>query len=314
LRECKKRSIPVALVNGRISPTSFRRYQKIHSFMRKVLGDLSFALMQSDEDAQRISKLGLADTRISSIGNMKFDSAPLPATNDNGTAELRRRYGFHPDQPVIVAASTHSPEETVAIESFKIIRENNKRARLIIAPRHPERFAEVARLLDDSGFEWSRQSAPPSPGDTTSAIILLDSIGELRTTFQFADIAFVGGSLIPHGGQNVLEPAAQGVCVITGAHTHNFAAITRALLGKDALIQLPALSVADAPAALAHAINELLRDDSRRKAIGQRAQNVCAENRGATRQTVEMIVGLLEPASAVSQALPFPAVEVTATK
>jgi len=313
LRECGKRSIPVALVNGRISPTSFRRYQKIRSFMRRILSDLSFALMQSDEDAQRISNLGLADNRIKSIGNMKFDSAPLTATND-GTSELRLRYAFNRDQPVIVAASTHSPEEAVVLESFKIIRENNKKARLVIAPRHPERFEEVARLLDDSGFEWSRQSATPSPGDSAAAIILLDSIGELRATFQFADIAFVGGSLIPHGGQNVLEPAAQGVCVITGAHTHNFAAITRALLAEDALIQLPALSIAEAPAALARAINELLRDEARRKAIGQRAQNVCAQNRGATRQTVEMIINLLEPGSALSQSLPFSAVEVTATK
>jgi 3-deoxy-D-manno-octulosonic-acid transferase len=313
LRECGKRSIPVALVNGRISPTSFRRYQKIRGFMRRVLSGLSFALMQSDEDAQRIFNLGLADNRIRSVGNIKFDSAPLTATND-GTSELRRRYAFNRAQPVIVAASTHSPEEAVVLESFKLIREVNREARLLIAPRHPERFEEVARLLDDSGFEWSRQSATPSPGDSTSAIILLDSIGELRATFQFADIAFVGGSLIRHGGQNVLEPAAQGVCVITGAHTHNFAAITRALLAEDALIQLPALSRAEVPAALARAINELLRDEPRRKAIGQRAQNVCAQNRGATQQTVEMIINLLEPASTCSESLPFPAGEVTATK
>jgi 3-deoxy-D-manno-octulosonic-acid transferase len=244
---------------------------------------------------------------------MKFDSAPLPSTENDLTLALRERYGFNRDHPVIVAASTHPPEETVVIESFKAVRESNQAARLLIAPRHPERFAEVARLIADSGFVWSRRSATPTPDDSTSAIILLDSIGELRATFQFADVAFVGGSLIPHGGQNVLEPAAQGVCVITGAHTHNFAAITRALLAEDALIQLPALSIADAPGALAGAINELLRDKARRKAIGQRAQNVCAQNRGATRQTVEMIVNLLEPASCVSQSL-HPAVEVTATK
>jgi len=314
LRECGQRSIPVALVNGRISPTSFRRYQKIGVFMRRVLGDLSAAFMQSDEDAQRISALGLASDRIKSVGNMKFDSAPLPATDNNVTAELRRRYAFNSGQAVIVAASTHSPEETVAIEAFEFIRKNNPGARLLIAPRHPERFEEVARLLDDSGFEWSRRSAKPSPADSTSAIILLDSIGELRATFQFADVAFMGGSLIPHGGQNVLEPAAQGVCVITGAHTHNFVAITRALLAEEALIQLPTLSMAEAPAALAHAINELLQDEARRKAIGQRAQKVCAQNRGATQHTVELIINLLEPASPLSQSIPFPAVELSATK
>jgi 3-deoxy-D-manno-octulosonic-acid transferase len=314
LRECGQRSIPVALINGRISPTSFRRYRKIRGFMRRVLGDLRVAFVQSDEDAQRLTELGLDAARIRSVGNMKFDSAPSPNGENDVTSELRRRFAFNSDQQVIVAASTHAPEEAVAIESFKAIRESNKQARLLIAPRHPERFAEVAKLIEDSGFEWSRRSAPPSPRDKTSAIVLLDSIGELRATFEFADIAFVGGSLIPHGGQNVLEPAAQGVCVITGAHTHNFAAITRALMAEDALIQLPRLSNAEAPAALAGAINELLRDETRRKAIGQRAQNVCAQNRGATQLTIEMIINLLQPGAAVSQTLPFAAAEVTAAK
>jgi 3-deoxy-D-manno-octulosonic-acid transferase len=314
LRECRRRSIPVALVNGRISPTSFRRYHKIRTFMRKVLRDLSLAIMQSDEDAQRIASLGLAAERIRSVGNMKFDSAPLSSTADDAAAELRRRYAFNSDRPLIVAASTHSPEETIAIESFKIIRESNPGTRLLIVPRHPERFEEVAKLLADSGLDWSRRSAKPSPGDVNAAIVLLDSIGELRATFQIADIAFVGGSLIPHGGQNVLEPAAQGVCVITGAHTHNFKAITRALLAEDALIQLPELSVADAPVTLARVLVELLRDEPRRKAMGQRAQNVCARNRGATQQTVEMIVNLLQPVSPLNQTIPFPAAELTATK
>jgi 3-deoxy-D-manno-octulosonic-acid transferase len=314
LRECRRRSIPAALINGRISPTSFRRYHRIRTFMRSVLNDLSVAIMQSDEDAQRIASLGLAAERIRSVGNMKFDSAPLSSTVDDLTTELRRRYGFNSDQPVIVAASTHSPEETVAIESFKVIRENNPGARLLIAPRHPERFDEVAKLIADSGLAWSRRSAASSPSDMNAAVILLDSIGELRATFQLADIAFVGGSLIPHGGQNVLEPAAQGVCVITGAHTHNFKAITRSLLAEDALVQLPELTMADAPAALARVITELLRDEPRRKAIGQRAQNVCAHNRGATEQTLEMIINLLEPASSLDHPLPFPAVELTAIK
>jgi 3-deoxy-D-manno-octulosonic-acid transferase len=314
LRECRRRSIPVALVNGRISPNSFRRYHRIRAFMRKVLSDLSVALMQSDEDAERISALGLAAERIKCLGNMKFDSATLPATDHSVTSDLHQRYAFKSEQRVTVAASTHAPEETVVIESFKILRAANPGARLLIAPRHPERFEEVAKLIADSGFAWSRRSAPPSPSDFDAAIVLLDSIGELRATFQLADIAFVGGSLIPHGGQNVLEPAAQGVCVITGAHTHNFKAITDALLTKDALIQLPDLSTTDAPAALARVIAELFSDEMRRKAIGRRAQDVCARNRGATKQTIDVLVNLLEPASSLNASLPFPAVELTATK
>jgi len=120
------------------------------------------------------------------------------------------------------------------------------------------------------------------------------------------------GSLISHGGQNVLEPAAQGVCVITGPHTHNFAAITRTLLAEDALIQLPKIPLDAAAAALARVINELLSDETRRKAIGKRAQGVCNQNRGATRETVEMIVNLLQPASTAAPTLPLPAVELAA--
>jgi 3-deoxy-D-manno-octulosonic-acid transferase len=313
LRECRRHSIPVALINGRISPISFRRYHKIRSFMRKILANLSVALMQSAEDAQRISELGLPLERIRSVGNIKFDSAPLPTT-DRIASELRRRYAFDSEQPVIVAASTHSPEETIAIESFKAVRKHNPFARLLIAPRHPERFEEVAKLIAASGFAWSRRSASPSASDSNSAIVLLDSIGELRATFQLADIAFVGGSLISHGGQNVLEAAAQGVCAITGAHTHNFKAITQALLAEDALIQLPEVSLSEAPAILAQALNELLSDETRRRAIGQRAQNVCAQNRGATQQTIELLVSLLEPATSLNPSIPFPAVELTATK
>ena len=124
----------------------------------------------------------------------------------------------------------------------------------------------------------------------------------------------MGGSLIPHGGQNVLEPAAQGVCVITGQHTHNFTAITRALLAADALIQLPALSMSDASDALAGAVTDLLYDDSRRQAIGQRAQGVCEQNRGATQRTAEIIITMLETPSSVSEEVPLVAPPLTFAK
>jgi 3-deoxy-D-manno-octulosonic-acid transferase len=270
--------------------------------------------MQSDEDAERIAGLGLEDSRIRIVGNMKFDSAPLSAVDGDLTLDLARRFGFGSGQPLIVAASTHSPEETAIIEAFRKITKSNHGARMLIAPRHPERFDEVAKLLAESGFQWSRRTATPSPSDATSAIVLLDSIGELRAAFQLADIAFLGGSLIPHGGQNVLEPAALGVCVITGPHTHNFAAITRALLSEDALIQLPDLTIADASDALAASINKLLHDDSRRQAIGARARKVCEQNRGATRRTAEIIVKLLEAPSSISEAVPFTAPHLTAAK
>ncbi len=312
LRECHRRSIPVALVNGRISPKSFHRYLRIRTFMRRVLGNLTLALMQSEEDARRISELGVADERIKTLGNMKFDGAQLPTIAEEMSSQLQVRFALNADERLIVAASTHAPEETIVIEAFKRVKQtpSGKAARLLIAPRHPERFEEVAKLIVASGFTWSRKSAPASPADESSTIILLDSIGELRAAYQFADIAFIGGSLIPHGGQNVLEPAAQGVAIITGAHTHNFAAIVAALLAQDALIQLPRASVTEAPAALAACLVELLGDEERRKSMGFRGQSVCTANRGATQRTIDVIAKLLASRTRVDTSLPSPAVAV----
>ena len=185
---------------------------------------------------------------------------------------------------------------------------------MVMAPRHPERFGEAAKLIADSGMTWARRSEPPADEDATCDVILFDSIGELRAVFPLADIAFIGGSIVSHGGQNVLEPAAQGVCVITGAHTHNFAAITKALLDEDALIQLPEVSFADAASELASSVTELLTNDSRRQAVVARALAVCDRNRGATQRTVDMIVNLLDSLVSTSEGVPFPAIPVSTAK
>ncbi len=314
LRECRRRSIPIALVNGRISQKSYRRYQQIRTFMKQVLHNLSVAFMQSDDDAARISALGLSDNRISILGNLKFDSSA--STKLDLTAEIRERFALKMDQPLVVAASTHSPEESIVLDAFRTVKASptGVRARLLLAPRHPERFSEVAKLIADSGMTWARRSALPTDEDTTCDVILFDSIGELRAVFPLADIAFIGGSIVSHGGQNVLEPAAQGVCVITGAHTHNFAAITKALLDEDALIQLPAMSFAEAATELASAIIQLLANDDRRRAVAARAMAVCDRNRGATQRTVQMIANLLDSPASTSAGVPSPAIHVTAAK
>lgn len=314
LRECGRRSIPIALINGRISPTSFRRYSWIRGFMRRTLKDLSVAVMQSESDAQRITDLGIDERRVTVAGNLKFDSASSSSADDQRASEIRQRFGFDSARPVIVAASTHSPEESIVLEAFKQIRKSNDAPRLILVPRHPERFEEVATQVADSGFPWSRRSAPGSANDQTAAIVLLDSIGELRAVYQLADIAFIGGSLIPHGGQNPLEPAAQAVCLITGTYTQNFAAITRKLLENDALIQLPNLSLTEAPAALARLISELLGDDERRRTIGQRAHDVCVQNGGATQRTVETIINLLGLPASTAAPAPLPTAQLSAVK
>jgi 3-deoxy-D-manno-octulosonic-acid transferase len=313
LSECGRREIPVALINGRISITSFGRYKLLGPFIRDVLNNLSVAMMQSEQDASRIRELGMPKQRIVMPGNLKFDSAEA-SFDESATARLRDRFGFDKGAQLIVAASTHAPEEAVVIDAFKQIRNSrsDSSVRLLIAPRHPERFGEVAALLQASGLTWSRRSAPAQSEDRSCDVVLLDSIGELRAVYSLADIAFVGGSIAPHGGHNVLEPGARGVCVVTGAHTHNFAAITKALRDEDAIVQLPELSIGAAPAELAHALNALLSNDVRRREIGQKALLVCERNRGATAQTVHLIAKLLETPAADS--IPFSELSVTVAK
>lgn len=295
LSECRARRIPVALVNGRLSPRSVRRYQFVRHFISRVVNDLEITLMQSEMDARRISSLGISRKRVHVTGNVKFDAA----TNGGElvlTAEFRERFHFREARPLLVAASTHSPEERIVIEAFKQLRATlaGKDARLLIVPRHPERFGETAALLASSGLTWARRSDAPKPTETEAEAILLDSIGELRAVYPLASIVFVGGSIARTGGHNVLEPAAAGACIVTGSHTTNFASIVHSFLETDALVQLPPLSEADAPSALASVFEELLSDDERREAIARRARGVLERNRGATERTVKLLGEILD--------------------
>lgn len=215
LRECKKREIPVVLVNGRISRQSFRRYSSIKFFLKRVLESVDVAVMQSDADAGRLQDLGMRADRIRTAGNLKFDAGSLHSNEK--AAEIRERFGLHSGAPLILAASTHAPEEKIILDSFTQVRAAQI-VRLMLAPRHPERFAEVASLLQGSGLTWARRTNAPAAADATANVILLDTIGELPATYPLATIVFVGGSLVDRGGHNVLEPAAAGVPVVTGAH------------------------------------------------------------------------------------------------
>ncbi|HEY0077173.1 MAG TPA: 3-deoxy-D-manno-octulosonic acid transferase [Pyrinomonadaceae bacterium] len=299
LRECRARRIPVALVNGRISEKSFRRYKLIRSFIGRVLGDLSLAIMQSEADAERIAALGLTRERIRISGNIKFD-ASVEVRAEPFTDELRERFRLDDERPLIVAASTHAPEERIILEAFQKLRATlpGRAPRLLIAPRHPERFAEVVALLDSCGMSWARRSDAHAPvSDPHAEVILLDSIGELRGVYPLAALVFVGGSIAPTGGHNVLEPAAHAKCIVTGAHTSNFASIIRDFLEREALVQLPALSREDAPLALARVFQELLEDEDRRLLLGARAHDALRESRGATARTIELLADVLESAS-----------------
>jgi 3-deoxy-D-manno-octulosonic-acid transferase len=293
-RECRARGVRVALVNGRISEKSFGRYRLIRPFIRRVLADLSLAAMQTEADAARLIALGLAPERARVTGNIKFDMEE--AAGQPLTEEMRRRFRFDKDRPLVVAASTHAPEERVVLEAFKLAAAETQtaRPRLLIAPRHPERFAEVAAQIEASGLSWSRRSDAPRESDATCDVLLLDSIGELRTVYTLAEVVFVGGSIAPVGGHNVLEPALAARPVVTGAHTSNFKAIVSALLEQDALVQLPPVEEREAARSLAHALRDLLGDDVKRRRTGERARAVLEQNRGATARTVKLLGPLLE--------------------
>jgi len=288
LRECKARQIPVALVNGRISRQSFRRYKLIPFFLRRVLSSLSIAVMQSEMDAERLGTLGMPKERLFTAGNLKFD-AEVAGGLTSKTEEIRTRFGLDTGAPLILAASTHSNEEEILLDAVKQL----GKVRLMIAPRHPERFKEVAALIQQSGLTWTRRTNPPDPGDTNATLILLDTIGELPATYELAHIVFVGGSIVDKGGHNVLEPAASGVAVVTGTHTHNFQAIVELMHEAHAIVQLPPLEGSNAGDEVAYAFAKLLENAGERAELGRRAKRMVIENQGAANRTIELIAPLL---------------------
>lgn len=293
LRQCAQRGIPVALVNGRISERSCRRYQAIKPFISRVLRLLKLAVMQTDEDAARLKKLGMREDKVLVSGNLKFDAGMIPLASAV-TEDLRNKFAST-DQPLIIAASTHAPEERLLIDAFRNLQIKARlNPRLMIAPRHPERFDEVASLMASSGFSWTRRSSPDQSDGKTADLILLDTIGELPSAYPLASIVFVGGSIAKHGGHNILEPAAVGSCIVTGAHTHNFATIVNTFLENDAIIQLPPLDESQASAELAYVINELLADPQRQESLRRRARTLVEENRGATDRTLSLITPLIK--------------------
>lgn len=301
LRECRRREIKVAIVNGRLSEKSFARYRVIKPLLRRVFDSVSLAVMQGEADATRIKNLGINSQRVQVSGNIKFDfqtdesESPL-------TKELRVRFDFGRNvndgtRALLVAASTHAMEEEIVLRAWQRLAQSVSPApRLLIAPRHPERFAEVAKLIENSGEAWTRRSAEAQASDQACDIVLLDSIGELPHVYPLATVVFVGGSIAPVGGHNILEPAAHGACIITGAHTHNFAQIVRQFRERDALVQLPLLDKSDAAhELLAREIETLLTDATLREAMCECARQTLTENRGATARTIQYLAPLIAP-------------------
>jgi 3-deoxy-D-manno-octulosonic-acid transferase len=215
-------------------------------------------------------------------------------------AQLASRFGLAKTD-TILAASTHDPEEHIIVEVFRSLLEQHSDLRLIIAPRHPERFAEVAALLNATGIPWRSRTAMPTADDERCRIILLDTIGELRRVLPLSRIVFVGGSIAAVGGHNVLEPAAEACAIVTGPHTANFQEIVTTFLAARALIQLPDLSESEIANQLTAEVTELLSNREQRTAMGERARKLVEANRGATARTVKALASTLRQ-PAVSEA------------
>lgn len=303
LRRCRKQGVPVAVINGRISKQSFRGYKLIKFFVRRILKDIRLAVMQTEADCERIRTIGMAPTKAIVGGNLKFDADPPKKANPL-TEQIRSRFGFRENASLILAASTHATEERIIVDSFKMLKAKTGSVRLAIAPRHPERFGEVASLMETSSLRWARRSANPQPEDVETEAILFDSIGELTAIYPLATIVFVGGSLVEKGGHNVLEPAAAGVPVITGAHTDNFESIVQMLKTADAIVALPPLPQASLAAALSDAVESLLTSEERRSRLAANALELLEMNRGAAARTLKLVSPLFQTSRVTTQSNP----------
>ena len=286
LNECTRAGVPVLLVSARLSARSERRWSRFRSLLQPSLGANVTVAAQSAQDAGRFASLGVPATRVRVCGNIKFDRVPAVAVRAAGLA-LRERYAAA--RPMWVAGSTHAGEEQAALDAHARVRAAQPTALLVLAPRHRPRFEEVAKLLDDAQARWLRHSevaANPAGLGADAArieVLLLDTIGDLENFYAAADVAFVGGSLVPIGGHNLLEPAALGVATLSGESQGNAPDVARLL------IENAALRVVHDADSLGAAVVELLGDEAARSRMARAAQATLEANRGALDAALAMI-------------------------
>lgn len=280
----KRSGAKLMLINGRLSERSFRGYARLRGLMQFLLGQFDMIAAQSETYAQRFLKLGAPTDRVHVTGSVKFDRVQTDR-HQPLTRELRTAFGLQAGEPVFIAGSTQSPEEQIAINVWQAARQTCPSLRLILVPRHKERFDEVARLVEQLQVPLLRRSATRT-GTTASnsnAVLLLDTLGELTACWGLADFAFVGGSLTNRGGQNMIEPAGYGAAVCFGPNTKHFRDIVEALLDRQA-----AIVVAD-EAALTNQLREWLSSPDTAHELGQRAQQFVLTQRGASGRTIELL-------------------------
>jgi len=279
LRALARRRIPAMIANGRISDRSFRRYRWVRGLMRRVLADVSVFAMQTEEDARRIIALGAPPSRVVVTGNLKADLVPDAG---DATSAWRERLRLGPDARVWIAGSTHRGEEAIVLDAFLRARTRCPDLALLLAPRHPERAGEVEELIRERGLAAARRSRLPA-GGAPGPVVILDTVGELAALYALAEVVFVGGSLVPIGGHNVLEPAMHGKPVLVGPHMSNFREGSELLQRSGG-----GLVVKDGPE-LEREVTRLLEDHDLARRMGEAARRAFAGRQGAVSATLDLV-------------------------
>ncbi|MFO0896086.1 MAG: 3-deoxy-D-manno-octulosonic acid transferase [Pirellulales bacterium] len=294
---CRAAGARVAVVNGRLSDRSFRGYRLLRPILGRLLRQIDLIAAQNDQYAGRFRALGAAEQSLCVTGSLKYDGAQTERANPR-TQRLARLAGFAPGDTVFLAGSTGEPEEALALAAFSQLAAKAPRLRLVIVPRHPDRFDAVAELLESSGHPWQRRSAlDHTPATPNARILLVDQVGELGAWWGTAQIGFVGGSLCGRGGQNMIEPAAYGVAVSFGPNTRNFRDIVAGLLAAEGAV------VVEDGQSLAQFVERCLQDLAYAEQLGRRAAAHVASQLGATERTVGRLLALTgEGASDTSSA------------
>jgi 3-deoxy-D-manno-octulosonic-acid transferase len=275
----------IAVANARISNRSWPNYMRFRRALRRMLVHVDLFLAQTEQDRTRLQAIGADAARLQVTGNLKFDVSSIAPPLIVET--LRQSLAAENARPVIVCGSTVEDEEPPLLKAFENLRVEHPRATMILAPRHPERFDDVAILLQQLGIRFYRRSRWVGES-LAGGVLLVDSIGELAALYALADVAFVGGSLVPRGGHNILEPAQYGVAVVSGNHTENFRDIVALFQSRDAV---RIVGVEELPLTLM----QLVADDCERRALGRRAQETLRSQQGATARTLEALQTLLAP-------------------
>ena len=282
LHLARRRGTAIAIVNARISDRSFPRYRRFRWLFRRVLSNVDLFLAQTTADAERLRAIGAPTERVQVSGNLKFDIRQ--ASTSKLAEDLRA--AIPKGLPVLVCGSTAEGEEEPVLRAFKQVQQQFSSAVMILAPRHPERFDKVAALIASFDLTFVRRSSWAAGCPITGRVFLLDSVGELASVYALADIAFVGGSLVPVGGHNILEPAQFGAAIVVGPHTFNFREIVSIFQHGGAVRAATAEE-------LANTLFELLTNSEERERLGRRAKELFAQHAGATGRTLQALRPLL---------------------